>query len=156
MKRVSSVFSFTLNSKLPLVRVPSCCRCPIWVDGFLGSKEIRKSLNTADWQKAQDFLREWEAKESEPKAPQESMTIQTAGEKFVADAEAQKLAEATIYKYRLLFKQMAAFSLKRGLRYITELNPQMLDEFRAGWKDGPPRSWNASALSFASHKNGIG
>jgi integrase/recombinase XerD len=116
------------------------CRCPIWVDGFLRGKEIRKSLNTADWQKAQDFYREWEAKESEPKAPQAPMTIQAAGEKFVADAEAQKLTEATIYKYRLLFKQMAAFSLKRGLRYITELNLQMLDEFRAGWKDGPRSS----------------
>jgi integrase len=116
------------------------CRCPIWVDGFLGGKEIRKSLNTADWQKAQDFLREWEAKESEPKPPQEPMSIQASAEKFVADAEAQKLTEATIYKYRLLFKQMAAFSLKRGLRYITELNLQMLDEFRAGWKDGPRSS----------------
>jgi integrase/recombinase XerD len=116
------------------------CRCPIWVDGFLGGKEIRKSLNTADWQKAQNFVREWEAKESEPTAPQELMTIQVAGEKFIADAEAQKLREATVYKYRLLFKQMAAFSVERGLRYLTELDLQMLGEFRAGWKDGPRSS----------------
>lgn len=118
------------------------CQCPIWVDGFISGLEVRRSLKTANWQKAQDFLREWEAKESEPKAQQEPepMSIQAAGEKFVTDAGAQKLAEGTIYKYRLLFKQMAAFSLKRGLRYITELNLQMLDDFRAGWKDGPRSS----------------
>lgn len=116
------------------------CRCPIWIDGFLNGREIRKSLDTADWKKAQDHVREWEAKESEPKAPQEPMTIQAAGEKFVADAAAQKLSESTIYKYRLLFKQVGDFAQKRGFRYLTELSLQSLDEFRSGWKDGPRSS----------------
>ena len=113
------------------------CRCPIWVDGFLSGREIRKSLDTADWQKAQDFVREWEAKECEPKAAIEPITIEAAGKKFVADAEAQKLAESTIDKYRLLFKQMEQFAQKRGLRYLTEVSLQTLDEFRSSWKDGP-------------------
>src|ERR1700690_167916 len=116
------------------------CRCPIWVDGFLGGQDIRKSLETAHWQKAQDFVREWEAKASEPEATQELIIIQVAGDKFIADSQAQKLKEATIYKYRLLFKQMAIFSQERGLRYLVELNLQLLGEFRAGWKDGPPSS----------------
>jgi integrase/recombinase XerD len=116
------------------------CRCPIWVDGFIGGQEIRKSLGTADWQKAQDFVREWEVQASEPKATQEPITIKAAGDRFIADTEAQKLKEATICKYRLLFKQMDEFSQNRGLRYLTELNLQMLDEFRAGWKDGPRSS----------------
>jgi integrase/recombinase XerD len=116
------------------------CRCPIWVDGFLGNQEIRKSLDTADWQKSQDFVREWEAKASEPKVRKEPITIQAAGDKFIADTEAQRLADATINKYRLLFKQLAAFSQQRGLRYLVELDLQMLDEFRFGWKDGPRSS----------------
>jgi integrase/recombinase XerD len=103
-------------------------------------QEIRKSLNTAEWQKAQDVVREWEATESEPKPPQEPITIQGAGEKFVADAEARKLAVSTIYKYPLLFKQMGEFAQKRGFRYLTELSLQTLDEFRSGWKDGPRSS----------------
>ena len=37
------------------------CRCPIWVDGFLGDVEIRKSLELRDWEKAQATIREWEA-----------------------------------------------------------------------------------------------
>ena len=116
------------------------CRCPIWVDSFLGGQEIRKSLDTSDWQKAQDFVREWEAEASEPKATQEPITIKAAGDRFIADTVAQKLKEATIYKYRFLFKHMDVFAQNRGLRYLTELNLQMLDEFRAGWKDGPRSS----------------
>ena len=38
------------------------CRCPIWADGFIGREEIRKSLDTRDWEKAQGIVREWEAR----------------------------------------------------------------------------------------------
>lgn len=116
------------------------CRCPIWVDGFLAGREIRKSLDTADWQKAQDKVREWEAQDSEPKNAAEPMTIQQAGEKFIADANARKLNESTIYKYSLLFKQLGNFAQKGGLRYLKELELTTLDEFRSEWKDGPRSS----------------
>jgi hypothetical protein len=36
------------------------CRCLIWVQGFLGDQEIRKSLGLRDRQKADKKLREWE------------------------------------------------------------------------------------------------
>ena len=116
------------------------CRCPIWVDGFLAGREIRKSLDTADWQKAQDKVHEWEAQDSEPKNAAEPMTIQQAGEKFIADANARKLNESTIYKYSLLFKQLGNFAQKGGLRYLKELELTTLDEFRSEWKDGPRSS----------------
>ena len=98
------------------------------------------TLDTGDWQKAQEYVREWEAKASEPEAPQEPTTIKAAGDAFVADAEGQKLAESTISKYRLLFKQLGAFSQKRGLRYLAELDLQTLGEFRSSWNDGPRSS----------------
>jgi hypothetical protein len=34
------------------------CRCPIWVDGFIGNQEIRKSTDLRDWDKAQILVRE--------------------------------------------------------------------------------------------------
>src|SRR6266851_5278922 len=116
------------------------CRCPIWVDGFFQGREIRKSLNTADWQKAQDTIRLWEAQQSEPKVGQEPATIHNAGDRFLADARARQLNESTVYKYRLLFKQIGDFAGKRGLRYLKELDLLMLDDFRATWKDGPRSS----------------
>jgi integrase/recombinase XerD len=116
------------------------CRCPIWVDGLFIGREIRKSLDSTDWQKAQDVVREMEATESEPKDANEPITIQLAGDKFMADANARKLNESTIYKYRLLFKQIGDFAQMRGLRYLKELELTTLDEFRSEWKDGPRSS----------------
>ena len=116
------------------------CRCPIWVDGFLAGREIRKSLDAADWQKAQDLVREMEATESEPKDSNEPITLQIAGERCLADAKARMLNESTIYKYRLLFKQIGDFAKKHGLRYLKELDLQTLDVFRSEWKDGPRSS----------------
>jgi hypothetical protein len=47
------------------------CQCPIWVDGMMGGREVRKSLAMRDWQKAQDHVREWEARETEPRSTSE-------------------------------------------------------------------------------------
>jgi integrase len=112
------------------------CRCPIWVDGSIAGNQFRKSLDIVDWQKAHDKIMAWESDESEPKPAPEPITIQLAGERFLVDAATQKLKESTICKYRLLFKQIGDFAQKRGLRYLKELDLVMLDEFRAGWKDG--------------------
>jgi hypothetical protein len=38
------------------------CKCPIWVDGFIGQREIRESLQLRDWQRANEKIQEWEAK----------------------------------------------------------------------------------------------
>jgi integrase len=107
---------------------------------MLAGAEVRKSLDMRDWQKAQDYVREWEAREAEPKATSEPATILTSKEKYLADAVARCLNESTIYKYRLLFKQLDSFAAKRGLRYLQELDLETLDAFRAEWKDGPRSS----------------
>jgi len=116
------------------------CRCPIWVDGFVGDLEIRKSLGTRDWQKAQETVREWEATANEPNSESGLITIPEACEKLEADAEARRLNEATVYKYKLLFRQLKDFSSRRGLKYLSELNVDVLGTFRAEWKDGPRSS----------------
>jgi integrase/recombinase XerD len=113
------------------------CHCPIWADGMLGGQEVRKSLGMRDGQKARDYVREWEARETEPKSTSEPMAVQQAKEKYLADAAARCLNESTIYRYRLLFKRIGDFAQKRGLRYLKELDLETLDTFRSEWKDGP-------------------
>jgi integrase/recombinase XerD len=56
------------------------------------------------------------------------------------DGKARKLNESTLYKYRLLFKQVRDFAQRRGFRYLKELDLTALDDFRAEWKDGPRSS----------------
>jgi hypothetical protein len=130
--------------------------------GLTASAVARKFANLSIpriGRKAQEFVRQWEAVASEPKAPQEPMTIQAASDAFVTDAEDQKLADSTISKYRLLFKQLGNFAQNRGLRCLNELSLQGLGEFCSSWKDGPRSSakkLGGSRLFFVLHKIGTG
>ncbi len=120
------------------------CRCPIWVDGFLGGEDIRQAVRerhnpmrretVRDWEKAQEIVREWEAEgEMNHKPQNDPLTVQQACDKFVADAEARNLREATIYKFHLLFKQLKGFADDRGIRYLKEFTVELWHEFRATW-----------------------
>jgi integrase len=107
------------------------------VDGFLGRDEIRKSLNTRDWDDAQGITREWEAQGSQaPAEPADNrLTVEATFEQYVADAESRQLGPAAIYKRRLLGRQMAAFAKEHGLRYLEEFDLKLLREFRATWRN---------------------
>jgi integrase len=110
------------------------CRCPIWADGFIGGKEIRASLKTRNWEKAQEIIRDWEA-EGKQAAEPEPATIAKAWDEFLADARARNLKEPTIYKYELLSRQTAQFATDQGIRFLRELDLPMLRKFRATWKN---------------------
>ena len=112
------------------------CRCPIWVDGILDQQEVRKSMHMRDWDRAQAKVREWESEQSiEPEQPEGPKAVQEACNAYLADAAARNLTEATLRKYRLLFKQLRTFSERLGIRYLKELNIEKLREFRASWND---------------------
>jgi len=108
------------------------------VDGMLNGEEIRRSLGVRDWEQAQTIAREWEVQGREPVAAEpEPVTIEQAWEQFLADAEARKLNEATVYKYKLLKRQLKGFCEKNGLRFLFELDLDRLGRFRAEGKEGP-------------------
>jgi integrase/recombinase XerD len=113
------------------------CQCPIWVDGTLGEKEIRESLKLRDWPRAQDLIRQWEAENRRIIQQEKEVTIKEAHVKFMADAVARKLNEATLYKYRLLFRQLDTFADAHNLQRLKQLDLDTLAVFRASWKDGP-------------------
>ena len=72
------------------------CQCPIWVDGTLGEKEIRESLKLRDWTRAQDLIRQWEAENRRIVQQEKEVTIKEAHVKFMADAEARRLASLEV------------------------------------------------------------
>jgi len=73
--------------------------------------------------------------EGKQKVTAQPVTIEDATRQFIADAEARKLKDRTVYKYRLLFKHLTAFCAKQGIRFIIELDTAQLRQFRATWKD---------------------
>jgi integrase len=116
------------------------CQCPISVEGFVSENLVRRSLKTRDWQKAQDTVRQWEAERREPVEQEQPVGISEATEKFLVDAEARKLNESTIYKYRLLLARLKDFAVRHELRFLSDLDVDTLSAFRAEWKDGPRSS----------------
>ena len=116
------------------------CQCPIWVDGFLSGKELRESLKLRDWQKALERAREWEIEDRRTRNQQTRLPIATAHQKFMADAEARKLNQATLYKYRLLFRHLDRFAESSKLEFLDQLDLDTLATFRATWTEGPRTS----------------
>lgn len=109
------------------------CRCPIWVDGFLGKSEIRKSTGLRDWEKAQALVRQWEAEGNVAEASPGPVTIEEAWEQFLHDAAARGLREPSLYKYRLLRRQMKTFAEAHGLRFVKEFDVVLCRKFRSSW-----------------------
>src|SRR5713226_5266097 len=111
------------------------CGCPIWVDGFLGGKEMRESLKMRDWQRAQEIVREWEANDRrEVKA--ERKKLDDAWADYRADMLARKLNPETIRKYKTLESQMVDFAARHGFRFLDEFSLSEVSSFRAEWNDG--------------------
>lgn len=107
------------------------CACPIYIDWRVGSQRIRKSLKTRNWQRAIATARRMEIdgfKEQET-----SPTIEDATNKFIADAEARELRPPTIYKFKLLFRQMKEFAANQGLVFVSDFDLDRVRQFRAIW-----------------------
>ena len=115
------------------------CHCPVWADGTVAGCEIRQSLSTSSWEKAQEMIRDWQADEESPIPPPAEDTrvlLTDATAKFIADALARSLHEATIARYKLLFRMLKDFAGRRGVRFLAELTLDDLTAFRSEWKLG--------------------
>lgn len=126
------------------------CRCPVWVDGQLTGKRVNKSLGIRDWTRANEIVRDWEIAGAIQQEPQRDVLITDACRAFMADAEAQRLSESSLKKYRVLLiskhcaeerekfsPSLLEFCAERDLRFTNQIALPALSDFRALWKDGP-------------------
>jgi site-specific recombinase XerD len=95
---------------------------------------VGQSLDTRDWQKAQQVIREWEATAEPPKEVLDGpVTVTQAFDGFVHDAEARGLQESTLKKYHLLKKQTVAFCDAHGINHLRQITLADLVTFRGTW-----------------------
>lgn len=114
------------------------CDCPIWVQGTLAGESIRRSLDLTSWEAAAERVRGWEASGSIGVVKTEIPTIREAVAKYLADAEARKLAPESIKKLRhTTEKLLLSYCTAEGLRYLKQLDLDRLREFRATWTYSP-------------------
>ncbi|MFY9937838.1 MAG: tyrosine-type recombinase/integrase, partial [Silvibacterium sp.] len=122
---------------------------------------MRESLKLRDWQRAQEMIRQWEAEDRRTRHQEQQITIKDAHAKFIADAEARKLNESTLYKYRLLFRQLDAFAEMYKLQFLAQLDLDTLATFRSAWTEGPRTSLKKlerlrAFMRFAEKRKWIG
>ncbi len=112
------------------------CFCPIWVQGTLGGETIRRALDVTSIEAASNLVTQWNAAGSIGAVKEEPPRIEMAVMKYLDDARARHLAEATITKLMTIFeKQFLAWTKDTGLRYLKELTPARLTAWRSTWKD---------------------
>ena len=102
------------------------CNCPCWIEGTVEGKYYRKSLKTRSWERATKLARDIEEGKTQ-------VTIEEATASFLRDAEARGLRPPSVYKYRLLLKQLKAFAENEGIRFLSECDIETLRRFRESW-----------------------
>lgn len=98
------------------------CLCPKWVDGMLGKKRVRRSLDTADWNEAERKVVQMERAGGiwEDKQLSEA----------VADWEASwRVAESTKRKYRQVMRALVSWAAREGIELVEDLTLVALDKF---------------------------
>jgi hypothetical protein len=74
------------------------CSCPIFKEWRVGGVKYRKSMKTRNYQKALAIVR------------REEISGRDACDKYLEDAKARDLKDPTVYKFRLLFRQLQDFA----------------------------------------------
>jgi integrase/recombinase XerD len=106
------------------------CQCPIWTQGTLHEKWLRKSLDLSNWEAAQKLVRDWESRVGN----YQDTTVALACHAFMQDCEARKLSDASLGKYGLLTKELTD---KFGKRSVASLLLPEMREYRATWQMAP-------------------
>ncbi|MFY9531729.1 MAG: phage integrase SAM-like domain-containing protein [Candidatus Acidiferrales bacterium] len=80
-----------------------------------------------DWKKA--------IRENRPIETNQPKIIKEACEEFLQEARSNNRRDSTLYKYKILFKQLRDFSERNGYRFLSELTTSALRKFRSEWKN---------------------
>lgn len=111
--------------------------CPVWVSGTKpDGTYVRESMKTRDWKHAEKIKQQWEDQGKKPSGAAALVRIEDFKTKFVQNMKTEGKSHETIRKYEQLFKQMDVFALDKGIRFLTEFDLPLLEEFRSAWSDG--------------------
>jgi integrase/recombinase XerD len=105
------------------------CACPIWVQGTLEGRALRKSLNLRNWESAQQLVRDWESG-----GGVKAISLETACDRFYADCEVRGLGTAQLGKYKLLVEELKK---EFGSRVTPSVSIDDLRRYRERWKVAP-------------------
>src|ERR1700724_1993067 len=107
------------------------------------------TLGLRDWTRANEIARDWEIAGTIQQEARASTSVVEACDAFMADAEARRMSESTLKKYRVLLinkhapedhkkfsPSLLQFCAEAGLHFTTQITLPELTHFRGQWKDG--------------------
>jgi integrase len=101
------------------------CQCPIWAEGTVHGQKIRKSLDLRNWEASVRLTREWEIH-----APENTVSMWDAADRFIADARARKLREGSILKYE---QSVKALKEAFGDKTVRQVSVDDIRSLRERW-----------------------
>jgi integrase len=122
------------------------CACLIHASGTLAGRFNRRQTGKTEWDEARVVAANWEATDSwdgeikpapAPPAPVSSrIAIDEATKVFLTLREGDKIAPATLRKYKTFTKQLLTFAASRGYVMLDQLTSADVDRFYGGLKLG--------------------
>lgn len=106
---------------------------------------VHKSMHLTDWDEAQTLAQKWaqgnSASGSTPPVTEgrvnTPISTDAAWEKFLAQVRMRNLSQASLYKYRLLQRQVLDFARRNDLEALKDFTVDTLESFQGEWKEGP-------------------
>lgn len=92
------------------------CNCPVWCEGTLEGKYLRRALKVRSWERAEKLVREMQ--DSGNGKISGRTTVEQACDAFIRDAESRQLKHETVNKFRLLFRRLKEFSAVEGIQFL--------------------------------------
>lgn len=105
------------------------CFCPIWIQGVLEGKPVRRSLDLTNWEAAQKRIRELEIH-----GEGNALPVREACERFLADCKARGIGTAQTGKYKLLTEELTK---EFGTWSLRRISVDDLRKYREGWDLAP-------------------
>lgn len=107
------------------------CRCPIYVDGWLGGEYIRKALGQTNWDTASRLVIAWTAEQQVGLFEQIIPTIVEAIDKHLADARGRNLKPESFKKIRdVIGSRFLGYCARKGYTRLRQLDVDAIREFR--------------------------
>ncbi len=130
MGRPLTIYRRHLGRCPSTLRTQKGCQCPVWVQGTLHGKWVKKAVGVRSWEAAQKLVREWESGTT-----LKSIALKPACDAFITEWESQKWSIATIKKYKLLMKELVAFF--GGDLNVGRIDLSELQRYKQCWEMGP-------------------
>src|SRR5664279_430185 len=117
------------------------CFCPIWAQGLLRGKPVRKSLDVTSWEAAQKIARDLEI------AGDDIPSVRDACDRFITYQRSRKISTETLRKFEILFREFDHFRC-----LVNAVTPDEISKVIEQW-DMAPSSTNKKLERLRSFFN---